>query len=233
MVFPAGTASHRRTDARLQFGVGLPGIERMEASFARGGFAPHRHDRYAIGVTLSGVQSFQYRGAQHAGLPGEGHILHPDEVHDGVAGTEAGLRYRILYIDPALIRQAIDGRDLPFVAEPVMPRATVSPTLLASLRDLNQPLTELERVDLITSLADTVQKGAGRAPRAPGQRVADAVSAVRDLIMSEPARQHSAAELETITGLSRWEVARQFRAAFGTSPTRFRSMRRQPGRTEA
>jgi AraC-like DNA-binding protein len=32
-------------------------------------------------------------------------------------------------------------------------------------------------------------------------------------------------ELESLSGLDRWTLARQFRAAFGTSPSRFRTMR--------
>jgi hypothetical protein len=46
-------------------------------------------------VTPSGVQSFWYRGgAQRASLSDQIIVLHPDEVHDGGAGTETGLRYR-------------------------------------------------------------------------------------------------------------------------------------------
>ncbi|NWB64247.1 AraC family ligand binding domain-containing protein, partial [Pseudomonas sp. F1002] len=37
------------------------GLERIEAYFAGFGFDPHRHDTYAIGRTLFGVQSFHYR----------------------------------------------------------------------------------------------------------------------------------------------------------------------------
>ncbi|WP_407668683.1 helix-turn-helix domain-containing protein [Oceanibaculum nanhaiense] len=40
-----------------------------------------------------------------------------------------------------------------------------------------------------------------------------------------PAGRHSAAALERLSGLDRWTLARQFRAAFGTSPSRFRTMR--------
>jgi AraC-like DNA-binding protein len=32
-------------------------------------------------------------------------------------------------------------------------------------------------------------------------------------------------EFDRVSGLDRWTIARQFRAAFGTSPTRFRTMR--------
>ena len=39
-------------------------MERIEAFFSGHGYEPHRHDTYAIGRTLAGVQSFHYRGGQ-------------------------------------------------------------------------------------------------------------------------------------------------------------------------
>jgi AraC-like DNA-binding protein len=48
---------------------------------------------------------------------------------------------------------------------------------------------------------------------------------VRDLIAADPARRHPLDELERVAGLDRWTLARRFRAAFGTSPRRFRTMR--------
>ena len=74
--------------ADIVVGEGGGAIERLEAHFARDGYALHRHDTYAIGITLSGVQTFRYRGSQRYSLPGECHILHPDEPHDGAAADE-------------------------------------------------------------------------------------------------------------------------------------------------
>jgi AraC-like ligand binding domain len=91
----------------------------MAARFPGGGFSPHRHVTYGIGVTTECVQTFRYRGAQRVSLPGQMHVLHPDETHDGAAATSAGFGYRIVYIDPDLIREALNGRVLPFVPEPV------------------------------------------------------------------------------------------------------------------
>ena len=67
-----------------------PGIERLEAYFAGHGYDPHRHDTYAIGVTLSGVQLFDYRGTTVHSHLGRAITVHPDEVHDGRAGTDSG-----------------------------------------------------------------------------------------------------------------------------------------------
>src|SRR5690606_2842406 len=38
----------------------LAGIERIEARFHGKGFEPHRHDTYALGVTMAGIQTFRY-----------------------------------------------------------------------------------------------------------------------------------------------------------------------------
>ncbi|HHH7389145.1 TPA: AraC family ligand binding domain-containing protein, partial [Escherichia coli] len=90
-------------------------MERIEAYFRGHGYTPHRHDTYAIGSTLSGVQSFHYRQSMRHSLPGGTIVLHPDEIHDGEAGTEAGFRYRMLYIEPSLIQDVLGGEPLPFI----------------------------------------------------------------------------------------------------------------------
>ena len=46
------------------------------------GYGLHRHDTYAIGCTLAGVQSFHYRRGLRHSLPGGVLVLHPDEAHD-------------------------------------------------------------------------------------------------------------------------------------------------------
>ncbi len=69
----------------------------------------------AIGRTLAGVQSFNYRRGMRHSLPGQTMVLHPDEPHDGPAGTGEGFRYRMLYVDPALLQAMLGDRALPFV----------------------------------------------------------------------------------------------------------------------
>jgi AraC-like ligand binding domain len=107
----------------IRFGAGAPGLERAEVRLTTCAFERHRHDTYAIGITTAGVQRFWYRGTRRTCLPGQLHVLHPDEIHDGGAGTDEGFGYRILYIAPELIREALDAGALPFVADPV-PKTT-------------------------------------------------------------------------------------------------------------
>ncbi|WP_310738132.1 AraC family transcriptional regulator [Microbispora sp. H10949] len=211
---------------RLRFGSGAAGIERLEASLTGEGFAPHRHDTYAIGMTFHGVQTFRYRGEARHCLPGELHVLHPDEVHDGTAGTDEGFGYRIIYLDPFLVQEALGGGPLPFVADPVIGRRDVDPALAACLRDIDEPLDDFGRLTTTLLAARTlVRHAAVRRPGRPAPLALEALARVRDLIAEDPAVRHSLAEFEAVSGLDRWTIARQFRTAFGTSPTRFRTMR--------
>lgn len=210
---------------RIRNGAGAEGIERMEASFHGRPFAPHRHDTYAIGVTQSGVQSFNFRGQRWHCLPGQCHILHPDETHDGSAGTDEGFSYRMVYVDPALVQEALRGKPLPFVANPVVQADRLAAWGVLDVWDIDETIDDLARVDLVAAIANLLIN-ASSAPRKKSAPLAfDRLAQVRDLLSSAPAVRHSMDELERLAGLDRWSLARQFRAAFGTSPSRFRMHR--------
>ncbi len=205
---------------------GAPGIERLEAHLHGQAFSPHRHDTYAIGITLSGTQTFRFRGERWHCLPGQCHILHPDEEHDGAAATEAGFRYRIVYIDPALVQQALGGRPLPFVRHPVVDGPRVPRPLATEIWDFGGgTLDHQRRTELAVAVAELLDGLAAPHVQRPGALALDRLRRVRDLIAVAPHRRLSTTKLERISGLDRWTLARQFRAAFGTSPSRFRTMR--------
>jgi AraC-like ligand binding domain len=90
----------------------LEGVERIEAWFQDKAYAMHRHDTYAIGRTLAGVRSFNYRRSRRDSLPRNTIVLHPDEAHDGQAGTSEGFRYRMIYVEPALFQDVPGSRRL-------------------------------------------------------------------------------------------------------------------------
>ena len=128
----------RSTDA-------VNGVELLAAWFQGHAYHTHRHDTYAIGLTVSGVQAFDYRGAAEISTPGKVVVLHPDERHDGHAGTEEGFGYRILYIDPALIFEAVQalcgpGGALPFVRPPVVLNRKLSAAITGAFQGIREPL---------------------------------------------------------------------------------------------
>ena len=206
------------------------GVELFRAWFAGPAYAKHRHDTYAIGLTDRGVQVFDYRGAGRVSMPGQVVVLHPDEVHDGNAGTEAGFGYRIVYVEPGHMSEALRslrGRPypLPFVREPVSENGVLAQ---AVRRAFAAPLDPLGADALIADLAEGLLAGEGPGGRPEPSRRVDAVviERARQFLDAERTRVVHSSELEAITGLTRYDLARQFRLMFGTSPHRYLLMRR-------
>lgn len=204
------------------------GIERIEAWFGGKAYGMHRHDTYAIGRTLAGVQSFNYRRGLRNSIAGQTMVLHPDEAHDGQAGTGEGFRYRMLYVDPALIQAVLGGRALPFIeggltTDPRVSRATEA--LLRRTEGPLPPLEPLERHDALTEFALALAQ-------ASGARLADDTgdyaSAVRahDFLHAHCDRIMTLDELERVTGRDRFALSRDFRKFYGTSPYRYLTLRR-------
>jgi AraC-like DNA-binding protein len=215
----------KRRDS-IRFGTGAPGFERAEVCLSTCAFEPHRHDTYAIGVTLAGVQTFRYRGSGRVGLPGDLHVLHPDETHDGAPGTESGLLYRIAYIAPELVRGALDDGPLPFVADPVQSPTPEIRDVLSLLDDIDAPISELAGVEAAVAIADALRSLDRRAEDRSVTIDLRAVELVREFLAAHAAEQTPASTLEQIAGVDRFTLARHFRHAFGTSPDRYRTMRR-------
>lgn len=203
----------------------VAGLQRFEAFFAGRGYDLHRHDTYAIGHTLAGVQSFQYRGGWRHSLPGGTMVLHPDEVHDGEAGTDSGFHYRMMYIEPALIQQVLGGRPLPFIKGGL----STDPRLFAAtqvlLRSLDHPLEPLEEQDALFDLAHALSQVSGAPAVRPGFDYLAAERA-REYMHSALDRSVTLEELANHSGRDRWSLSRDFRLLFGTSPYRYLTMRR-------
>lgn len=205
------------------------GIERIEARFHGNGFAPHRHDTYAIGLTISGVQTFSYRGEKRASLPGQVIVIHPDELHDGGAGTERGLRYRMLYIPPELISEALavsGNARLPFIGSPVISDEGFRKDLADALSDIDQEMGAFRRDCLVTDLAACLARHADVRKEGNITLNWSSLRACAEYLRDGCADRISMEELEDLAQMDRFSLSRQFRNIFGTSPHRYLVMRR-------
>lgn len=200
-------------------------IERFEAFFSDHGFDPHRHDTYAIGRTLSGVQSFRYRGANRSSLPGETVVLHPDEVHDGHAGSSAGFRYKMLYITPALVQEVLHGKPLPFLEGGVTRDPRLSLALESLLYAMEDKLDSMEEDDALYGLVAALQKVCKGKKSRPSNSYAAAKRA-REYMDDCIDQDITLDDLAECAKRDRWSLSKDFRVFFGTSPHRYLIMRR-------
>ncbi len=203
-------------------------IERLEAYFSGRGYEQHRHDSYAIGYTISGVQSFHYRGALRNNIAGPTTmVLHPDEVHDGQAGADDGFHYRMVYIYPAQIQDVLGGKPLPFIKDGISTDPRLYQATAALLPSPEHRFEKLEYEDAIFDLTQALNVAAGfvqtQVPRIIDYKAAERA---RDYLEEEPENATTLQRLEEISGRDRWRLSRDFRLLYGTSPHRYLVMRR-------
>ncbi|WP_300627598.1 AraC family transcriptional regulator [Pseudomonas sp.] len=201
------------------------GLDRIEAYFAGFAFDPHRHDTYAIGRTLFGVQSFHYRGGMTHSLPGTTMVIHPDETHDGRAGSAEGFKYRMIYVQPALIQQILGGKPLPFIPGGVSTDPRLHRASEVLLQSLDCPIDPMQEQDAMFDLAQALSDACGAIV---SRKSFDYIAAerAREFIHSALGRTITLDEIADHAERDRWALSRDFRLLFGTSPYRYLTMRR-------
>lgn len=212
---------------RIRFDEPRAGLQRLAARFGGHAYNPHRHETYGVGLTTRGVQAFHYRGERQASRAGQVIVLHPDEVHDGQAGAAGGFAYRMLYVDPGTVSAALDGARPPFVPEAVADDPALAALLSEAFADFPRTLEPLATDTIVDRLAESLAARSDSGRRPARITVAHrAVARVRDFLVAEASRTIASSELESVSGLDRFALARHFRTAFGTSPHRFQVGRR-------
>ncbi|MFJ2362684.1 helix-turn-helix domain-containing protein [Pseudomonas sp. NPDC087697] len=200
-------------------------VERFEAFFGGHAFDPHRHDTYAIGRTVSGVHRFHYRGEAKLCLPGETMIVHPDEQHDGCAGSESGFRYRGVYVPPSLVQQIVKGKPLPFFKAGVTQDTRLAAAADALLNTLDAELDPLAEDDALYTFVITLAELADQ-PLARTTQSFAAAARAREYIEDNLDRAITLDDLADCAGRDRWSLSNDFRLFFGTSPHRYLTLRR-------
>jgi len=210
----------------IRFDQAGGGLQRLAARFGGHAYDLHRHETYAVGLTLWGAQSFHYRGGLQTSSAGQVMVIHPDEAHDGHAGVDEGFAYRMLYVDPGAVSAALGARAAPFVPEVVADDPSLAGLLSEAFADFPRPLEPIATDAIVSRVAELL------AARCDGVRLRkpstdrSAVDRARDFLVAEAARTVASEELERVSGLDRFALARHFRTVYGTSPHRFQVGRR-------
>jgi AraC-like DNA-binding protein len=211
----------------IQVDPGDGSLQRLAARFGGHAYDLHRHETYAVGLTLWGAQSFHYRGRLATSAAGQVMVIHPDEAHDGHAGVDEGFAYRMLYIDPGAVSAALDTAATPFVPDVVADDTALASLLQEAFADFPRPLEPIAADAIVGRVAELLSARCDSAAKPRKQPTAHrAVERARDFLIAEAPRIVASQELERVSGLDRFALARHFRTAYGTSPHRFQVGRR-------
>jgi AraC-like DNA-binding protein len=198
----------------------LAGVDAMTASTTRH-FPRHTHDQYGIGVVDCGAHSSWSDQGQVEATPGKLICVNPGEVHDGRPLGEPSRAWRLLYLEPRTVADALEdvsegaSPDFMFVA-PVFTDAGVRrrfETLFAHILVDNGMECETALLKLVASLR---RHSTARAPERHRPRAS--VARARARIDADPTARLTLAELAREAGLSRFQLIRGFARATGLTP---------------
>lgn len=192
------------------------GVELYRAHIVRHAFAPHTHAAFGLGAIETGVERFRYRGAEHLAPPDTLVLMNPDELHTGQAETPGGWRYRMVYLDAAVLEELTGERGWWF-AEAVghdAPRARRVSRLLRALWHAHEPLAF---DSLLLRLLDELRPAArvAQAARDAGQL---RFGPVVEYLHAHLAERITLDELARVAGLSPFHFLRQFQRAHHATP---------------
>lgn len=92
----------------------------MAASFTDFTYKRHCHEEYAFGVTLRGIQQFHLSGEAKISYPHGVILFNPEQVHDGSSQDQARLKYVMVYIQPKLLLELLEKKEMLRFAFPVI-----------------------------------------------------------------------------------------------------------------
>jgi AraC-like DNA-binding protein len=200
------------------------GVEAIEAHFAGHAYDLHRHDDWLVGVTDAGIQDFFCRGARRRSTPGKVILIEPQEAHDGQAGSAAGFAYRMLYLPRPWLAAALTDRG----GEPGFRASLSDDTRLAqairlACDALTAAETRLHREAALDAVASCLRPHLGRTDtRVTAHRNPRVAQRARAALQDDLSADIGADALARASGAAnRFELARAFRAAYGTSPHEF------------
>ena len=199
----------------------------LKARFRDHRYDLHTHATYVIALITDGCERLRV-GRQRALAPADAIILvNPEECHDGEAGCEQGWSYRTFYPTVALMREV--ARELGHATVPVFPRTVVTDTALAASLARAHRCAEqgdaaaaeatmlLSLRDLIICHADGDHAGAACTVTGSARRVAT----YRSMIEADIAAAWDLHRLAHATGVTRFQVIRDFKQVTGLTPSAF------------
>jgi AraC-like DNA-binding protein len=210
----------------------LPGLIGLDAEFGDQQFPRHWHETYSVGVILSGVNRFQYRGASHYASADMLCVMSPGELHTGETCTEAGWAYFNIYPSEEMMAAAQRSLDLAPASAHFRTPVLSDPSAAVALRRLSVAMrgggSALEIEQCWLAFCDVLFARHVERPREQGEGLAipRQVALAREVLDSTFADSLSLTELAELCGVSPYHLARSFAAHVGLPPHAYQLQRK-------
>lgn len=213
--------------AFTRLACGIAGVEPVVADTTMR-FGRHSHDQYGLGwMERGGHRSASGRGMVEA-MPGDLITVNPGELHDGAPIRPDGRRWRMLYLEPSILRDALaDGAGVRSwggeFADPVLRSALAVRRIRSLFLAATRPRPDaLEWDQALLELLGSLLRCEPGDPR----DVPMSIRLARSRLDDDPSADLRLDDLATQAGLSRFQFLRAFAKLTGATPHAYRMQRR-------
>jgi len=133
------------------------GVTALSASITDFTYKKHSHQEYAIGVTLRGIQQYNLDGSLQLSYQNGVMLFNPEQAHDGMAHDhEEGLDYVMLYIEPQLLLEVMEKKDIVRFRAPIVYDHRLQQRILSLSNAILNERDEALCSELLVSLTDSL-----------------------------------------------------------------------------
>ncbi|TMU87066.1 AraC family transcriptional regulator [Bacillus sp. BHET2] len=194
------------------------GITALSASMTDFSYKKHSHREYAIGVTLRGIQHYHLDGSLHLSHPNGVMLFNPEQAHDGMAHTEEGLDYVMLYIKPELLLEVTEKKELLRFSEPLVYDRTLERRIVTLANAILSGQDEAQCSEYLLSLADHM---AETSLSTNYKKDSTLIRKAKDMLHSNLEGVLKLDEISDELQLSKFQFIRLFKAHTGISPYQY------------
>lgn len=194
------------------------GITALSASITDFTYKKHSHKEYALGVTLRGIQHYNLDGSLQLSYQNGVMLFNPEQAHDGMAHDEAGLDYVMLYIEPQLLLEVIEKKDIVRFLTPVVYDYRLEQRILSLSNAILSEKDEDLCSELLLSLADgLIQTNLSTDNKKDNALIRKAKDMLHTNLGNVPKLDEICKELD----LSKFQFIRLFKANTGITPYQY------------
>ncbi|WP_026565733.1 AraC family transcriptional regulator [Bacillus sp. UNC41MFS5] len=194
-------------------------ITALSASINDFTYKKHSHQEYAIGVTLRGIQQYNLDGSLQLSYQNGVMLFNPEQAHDGMAHDhEAGLDYVMLYIEPQLLLEVMEKKDLVRFSNPIVYDHRLEQRILSLSNAILSEKDEALCSELLVSLTDSLMQTNLSTHYKKDNTL---ISKAKDMIHSNLENVLKLDEICNELNLSKFQFIRLFKAHTGISPYQY------------
>ncbi|MFD1957152.1 helix-turn-helix domain-containing protein [Paenibacillus thailandensis] len=194
------------------------GITALSASITDFTYKKHAHREYAVGVTVRGIQEYTLEGSLQLSYQSGVMLFHPEQAHDGMAHDKTGLDYVMLYIEPELLLEVIEKKDIVCFSTPIVYDDRLAQRILSLSRAILNEKDEALCSELLLSLTDhLIQTELSTDNKKDNALIRKA----KDMLHANFEKVLKLDEISNELDLSKFQFIRLFKAHTGISPYQY------------